>query len=90
MLWPAMTERACLIPGVELRTPLTLRFHASDFPAAYDMIEVFSIIAASPMTGAMLRYRARPVPQADGEFRRSAGSVPSCRARSGSGAPAVL
>ena len=48
MLWPAMTERACLIPGVELRTPLTLGFHASDFPAAYDMIEVFSILAASP------------------------------------------
>jgi D-aminopeptidase len=41
MLWPAMTERACLIPGAELRTPLTLGFHASDFPAAYDMIEVF-------------------------------------------------
>ena len=51
-----MTERACLIPGVELRTPLTLGFHASDFPAAYDMIEVFSILAASPMTGAMLRH----------------------------------
>jgi hypothetical protein len=70
MLWPAMTERACLIPGVELRTPLTLGFHASDFPAAYDMIEVFSILAASPMTGAMLRYRARPVPQADGPRAR--------------------
>ena len=42
-----MTEWACLIPGVELRTPLTLGFRAANFPTAYDMIEVFSILAAS-------------------------------------------
>jgi D-amino peptidase len=47
MLRPFMTERACLIPGVELRTPLTLGFHATDFPSAYDMIDIFSILAAS-------------------------------------------
>jgi D-amino peptidase len=47
MLRPFMTELACLIPGVELRTPRTLGFHATDFPSAYDMIDIFSILAAS-------------------------------------------
>jgi D-aminopeptidase len=42
-----MTERACLIPGVELRAPLTLGFLAPDFPTAYDMIDVLSILAAA-------------------------------------------
>ena len=42
-----MTEWACLIPGVELRGPLTLGFQAANFPAAYDMVEIFSILAAS-------------------------------------------
>jgi D-aminopeptidase len=42
-----MTEWACLIPGVELRTPLTLGFRAASVPAAYDMIEVISQLAAS-------------------------------------------
>jgi D-amino peptidase len=47
MLRPSMTERACLIPGVELRSRRTLGFHAADFSFAYDMIDVFSILAAS-------------------------------------------
>jgi D-amino peptidase len=48
VLRPFMTERAGLIPGVELRSPLTLGLQAADFVTAYDMIEVFSILAASP------------------------------------------
>jgi D-amino peptidase len=47
VLRPVMTERACLIPGVELRGPLTLGFHAADFPAAYDLIDVFAVLAAA-------------------------------------------
>ena len=47
MLRPFMTEQACLIPGVELRTPLTLGLHAADFPTAYNMIDVFAILASA-------------------------------------------
>ena len=47
VLRPFMTERACLIPGVELRAPLTLGFRAADFLAAYNLIDVFAILAAS-------------------------------------------
>lgn len=47
LLRPHMTERACGIPGVELRGPLTLGFRAPDFPAAYDLIDVFAILAAA-------------------------------------------
>jgi len=47
VLRPFMTERACLIPGVELRGALTLGFHAADLPAAYDLIDVFSILASA-------------------------------------------
>lgn len=47
MLRTFMTELACMIPGVELRTPLTLGFEAADVSVAYDMVEVFSILAAS-------------------------------------------
>lgn len=47
MLRPFMTERACLIPGVELRAPLTLGFRAPDFPAACDLIDVFAVLAAA-------------------------------------------
>jgi D-aminopeptidase len=42
-----MTELACLIPGVELRGPLTLGYNANDFTAAYNMIDVFCILAAA-------------------------------------------
>lgn len=47
VLRPVMTELACMIPGVELRGPLTLGFRADDFVAAYDLIEVFVALAAS-------------------------------------------
>ena len=47
VLRPFMTEHACLIPGVELRSPVTLGFHAPDLTAAYNLIDVFSILAAS-------------------------------------------
>jgi D-amino peptidase len=47
MLRPFMTELASLIPGVELRTPLTLGLRAADFPTAYNMIDIFSILAAA-------------------------------------------
>jgi D-amino peptidase len=47
LLRPVMTELACLIPGVELRGPLTVGFHAADFPAAYNLIDIFAILAAS-------------------------------------------
>jgi D-amino peptidase len=48
VLRPFMTERACLIPGVELRTPLTLGFRAADFPAAYNTIDVFAVSLPLP------------------------------------------
>jgi D-amino peptidase len=48
VLRPFMTERACLIPGVELRSRLTLGFRAADFPSAYNMVDVISVLAASP------------------------------------------
>lgn len=43
-----MTERTGLIPGVELRSPLTLGFHAVNFPAAYNLIDVVAVLATSP------------------------------------------
>jgi D-amino peptidase len=47
VLRPHMTELAGLIPGVELRGPLTLGFRAADFPAAYNLIDVFAVLAAA-------------------------------------------
>jgi D-amino peptidase len=47
VLRPSMTELACLIPGVELRAPLTLGFTASDIAAAYNLIEIFCVLAAA-------------------------------------------
>jgi D-amino peptidase len=47
MLRPFMTELAGFIPGVELRGPLTLGFRAADFPAAYNMLDVFAVLAAA-------------------------------------------
>jgi D-amino peptidase len=47
VLRPHMTQRACAIPGVELRAPLTLGFAAPDFPSAYDLIDVFATLAAA-------------------------------------------
>jgi len=47
MLRLRMTELPCSIPGVELRGPLTLGLGAADFPAAYNMIDIFAILASS-------------------------------------------
>ncbi|MEO9133387.1 MAG: M55 family metallopeptidase [Jatrophihabitantaceae bacterium] len=47
VLRPHMTQRARAIPGVELRAPLTLGFLAPDFPSAYDLIDVFAVLAAA-------------------------------------------
>lgn len=45
MLRPHMTELAGLIPGVELRGPLTLGFSADSFPDAYELIDVLAVLA---------------------------------------------
>ena len=47
LLRPVMTERAALIPGVERRGPLTLGFQVADYPAAYDLIDIFAVLASS-------------------------------------------
>jgi D-amino peptidase len=47
VLRPVMTELASLIPGVEMRAPLTLGFLAPDFQSAYNMIDIFAALAAS-------------------------------------------
>jgi D-amino peptidase len=47
VLRPHMTQRACAIPDVELRAPLTLGFTAPDLPSAYDMVDVFAVLAAA-------------------------------------------
>lgn len=47
VLRPSMTEYACMIPGVELRGPLTLGFIATDFAAAYNLIEVLIVLATA-------------------------------------------
>lgn len=47
MLRPAMTERSLGIPGVALRAPLTLGFSATNYADAYELIEVFTVLAAA-------------------------------------------
>jgi D-amino peptidase len=47
VLRPHMTELACLIPGVEQRGPLTLGYRAGDFASAYNLIEVFTVLAGA-------------------------------------------
>ena len=47
VLRPHMTERALLIPGVELRGPLTLGFAADSLPDAYDLIDLFAVLAGA-------------------------------------------
>lgn len=44
---PGMTEPARLIPGVQSRGPRTLGITADNIATAYDLIEVFTILAAS-------------------------------------------
>ncbi len=45
---PVMTELARLIPAVEVRGPLTLGVRADTFAAAYDLIDVLTVLAANP------------------------------------------
>ncbi len=42
---PLMTELACLIPGVQLRGPLTVGIRTDDFVVAYNLIDVFTVLA---------------------------------------------
>ena len=42
-----MTERSLGIPGVALRAPLTLGFSATNYADAYELIEVFTVLAAA-------------------------------------------
>ncbi|HTW04571.1 MAG TPA: M55 family metallopeptidase [Streptosporangiaceae bacterium] len=44
VLVPYMTERAQLVPGVELVDGCTLRYAAPDFPAAYRVTQVISML----------------------------------------------
>lgn len=44
VLAPAMTERALLVPGVELKDARTLRYAAPDFPAAYRIIQLITML----------------------------------------------
>ncbi|HTT00163.1 MAG TPA: M55 family metallopeptidase [Streptosporangiaceae bacterium] len=44
VLRPAMTERALLIPGVELAGGCTLRYTAPDFPAAYQVTQLITML----------------------------------------------
>jgi D-amino peptidase len=39
-----MTEHALLVPGMELAAPRTLRYAAPDFPAAYQVCELISLL----------------------------------------------
>lgn len=47
VLRPRMSEYAALIPGVELRGPVTLGYQAADFAAAYNLIEVVIVLAGA-------------------------------------------
>jgi D-amino peptidase len=40
------TEHALLVPGMELAGPRTLRYAAADFPAAYQVCELISLLGA--------------------------------------------
>lgn len=44
VLTPAMTEHAVLIPGVQRVGGRTLRYAAPDFPTAYGMVSLFSVL----------------------------------------------
>jgi len=44
VLVPYMTERAQLVPGVELVDGCTLRYAAPDFPTAYRVTQVISML----------------------------------------------
>jgi D-amino peptidase len=44
VLAPQMTERALLVPGVELKDGRTLRYAAPDFPTAYRIIQLITML----------------------------------------------
>jgi len=44
VLVPRMTERALLVPGVELAGPRTLSYRAPDFPTAYRVTQVITML----------------------------------------------
>jgi D-amino peptidase len=44
VLMPHMTERALLVPGVELKDGCTLRYAAPDFGAAYQVIQLITML----------------------------------------------
>ena len=41
-----MTERALLVPGMELASDRTLRYLAPDYPTAYQVIQLIAILGA--------------------------------------------
>ncbi len=41
-----MTERALLVPGMELEDGCTLRYAAPDFPTTYQIIELIATLGA--------------------------------------------
>jgi D-amino peptidase len=41
---PHMTERALLVPGVELKDGCTLRYAAPDFGAAYQVVQLITML----------------------------------------------
>jgi D-amino peptidase len=47
VLAPQMTERALLVPGVELKDGRTLRYAAPDFPTAYRIIQLITMLGGS-------------------------------------------
>ena len=46
VLTPQMTERALLVPGVELKDGCTLRYAAPDFGTAYQVIQLITVLGA--------------------------------------------
>jgi D-amino peptidase len=47
VLRPNMAEHALLIPGVELTDGCTVRYHAPDFPTAYNVADLVAILGAA-------------------------------------------
>lgn len=46
VMTPTMTERALLIPGMELASGRVLRYQARDFPTAYRLIQLIAVLGA--------------------------------------------
>ncbi|HEX6447052.1 MAG TPA: M55 family metallopeptidase [Streptosporangiales bacterium] len=47
VLKPGMTERAQLVPGVELRGPRTIGYRAEDFVTAHGLVSLFAVLATA-------------------------------------------